>query len=557
MRFANTLTVFTTLGNRGGDVAAEEDEEEMPELEYPKNSPYLKSDGEALTPQERDELEYAVALSESMIPQNPEYDENATPCDRAERFQPTSSLESHGNLSAVSFQNPVSMMPCRDKLIEVERMVEKTGKVLGGSFSAEFIAVLEDGAKKYYGKETEVTEKQIALYVLWRQKNCSSVHLGIDNSNIVIFVKLPGKNIPVHTTTSWTIGSVKHTVEEKEKIDVQCQHMVYAGKPLLDDLAIAVYNIPHESTIFLNFKLLGGMNSLSCPDGSFAEWSVQNQSIQGFAQRAVLSYIDTVVHPDERPTKRKDAEKKTMDLGLVLDWIHENDDSASDDIRSNITIETVRTAFSDIQKSLNLPWAIDFIPSPDADGDSVCVTVTFDSPHWNKGIANAKHHAHLSSGDYDPDHQPLLVVNPMTLFSTIMGLDQWYGRLSKSKMVVASHRALSNLCKLVPELEDMQGDENIGFEQLKSDSVRKKARARTSLGGKRLTLSLTTAKKRKSSPPRPQCLIDCLVLDIETAGIAALSSCSGNIERAELISYWQADVLDIDLREIETRDKKV
>uniref|UniRef100_A0A7S2FQY2 Uncharacterized protein n=1 Tax=Octactis speculum TaxID=3111310 RepID=A0A7S2FQY2_9STRA len=124
-------------------------------------------------------------------------------------------------------------------------------------------------------------------------------------------------------------------------------------------------------------------------------------------------------------------------------------------------------------------------------------------------------------------------------------------------MLVASHRALSNLCKLVPELQDMQGDENIGFELPKSDSVRKKARARTSLGGKRLTLSLTTVKKRKSSPPRPQSLIDCLVLDIETAGIAALRSCSGNIERAELFSYWQADVLDIDLREIETRDKKV
>ena len=59
---------------------------------------------------------------------------------------------------------------------------------------------------------------------------------------------------------------IKYKIEEKTSLPAAQQHLVYAGKPLIDEQSLRFYNIRNESTIQLLRRLPAGMRpGKDCP----------------------------------------------------------------------------------------------------------------------------------------------------------------------------------------------------------------------------------------------------------------------------------------------------
>ncbi|CAI5739944.1 unnamed protein product [Peronospora destructor] len=71
-------------------------------------------------------------------------------------------------------------------------------------------------------------------------------------------VTLSGKTITVNCLSTDTVKYVKMKIEDKESITPEAQRLVYAGKPLKDQVALSSYNIKGESTLHLSLRICGG-----------------------------------------------------------------------------------------------------------------------------------------------------------------------------------------------------------------------------------------------------------------------------------------------------------
>lgn len=73
-----------------------------------------------------------------------------------------------------------------------------------------------------------------------------------------IFIKGLTATTTINVDNTTTVEQVKSILEEKEKIHIDDQILIYAGKQLNDKLYIFDYNIHNESTIHMSMRLLGG-----------------------------------------------------------------------------------------------------------------------------------------------------------------------------------------------------------------------------------------------------------------------------------------------------------
>ena len=100
---------------------------------------------------------------------------------------------------------------------------------------------MPDNATKRPAQVAEDTEKQLAT------------------SDLQIFVKtIMGRSILIKTSRPITVGTLKERIREKEGIPEKIQRLVWAGKPLDDQLTLSVPNNGAILDIFIDLNLKGG-----------------------------------------------------------------------------------------------------------------------------------------------------------------------------------------------------------------------------------------------------------------------------------------------------------
>jgi hypothetical protein len=70
---------------------------------------------------------------------------------------------------------------------------------------------------------------------------------------------LQGKRLKIVVEPSSTIEEVKQKIYYEEGVPVNQQGLIFANKPLEDDMTLSDYNIQKESTIYMVLRLRGGM----------------------------------------------------------------------------------------------------------------------------------------------------------------------------------------------------------------------------------------------------------------------------------------------------------
>ena len=89
-----------------------------------------------------------------------------------------------------------------------------------------------------------------------------AINLRGGNRILIILKTLSGKGIPLQVPSTETVQNVKKAIQEIERIPVDHQRLVFAGKQLDDTRTLSDYNIQNEATIHLLMRLRGGGNTL-------------------------------------------------------------------------------------------------------------------------------------------------------------------------------------------------------------------------------------------------------------------------------------------------------
>lgn len=96
----------------------------------------------------------------------------------------------------------------------------------------------------------------ILIFFFW-----SSGHVYIDTYSeyYQIYIKvISGKTLALQVHKDFTIDDLKKNIEVREIVPADMQHIIYAGKQLLNGHTITHYSIHAGSTLHMSFYLRGG-----------------------------------------------------------------------------------------------------------------------------------------------------------------------------------------------------------------------------------------------------------------------------------------------------------